>query len=55
MTCSNKYCPVFIVCQKKHKPCQSKPFAGILQNGYRAMAAQEQKMRMSSIDYRGNF
>lgn len=54
MTCSNKSCPIFIVCQKKHKSCQSST-SRVLYNGYRVMAAQEQRMRMASIEFKGDF
>ena len=55
MTCTNTSCSIFIICQKKDKPCPSnRTRTVIVHNGYRAMAMQEQQMRMSAIDFTGN-
>jgi len=62
MTCKNSSCSIWITCQKKAHPCPAGIYAGtlgtripIVQNGYKAMAAQEHKMRMSSIEFKGDF
>ncbi len=57
MTCTNTSCTIFMTCQiKTRKPClASRARIPVVQNGYRAMAAQEQQMRMSSIEFKGDF
>jgi hypothetical protein len=58
MTCANTSCSIFPVCQNKtRKPCPaSRSFkVHVVHNGYRAMAAQEQQMRNSSIEFKGDF
>lgn len=55
--CTNASCAIFVVCQNKSKPCPaSRSFkVHVVQNGYRAMARQEYAMRMSSIEFKGDF
>jgi hypothetical protein len=57
MTCTNAACAIFTVCQNKYrKPCPARFFkTTIVHNGYAAMARQEQRMRMSSIDFSGDW
>ena len=56
MTCTNAACAIWITCQKKHRPCPGNAsFTRIMHNGYAAMAMQEQRMRMSAIDYSGDW
>jgi len=62
MTCKNSSCSIWITCQKKDHPCPAGIYAGILgtripvvQNGYKAMARQEHLMRLSSIEFSGDF
>jgi hypothetical protein len=47
-----------IGCQKMHRPmpqCVAVPQVRVAKNGYRAMAFQEQRMRMDAIEFRGDF
>lgn len=56
MTCINSPCPIFITCQKKDRSCPGSAVrSSIVQNGYKVMAAQEQRARMSAIDFKGDF
>jgi hypothetical protein len=56
MTCVNTTCAIFVVCQNKTKPCPGNTtFTRIVHNGYAAMAAQEQAMRNSAIDFSGDW
>lgn len=56
MTCDNQSCNIFVVCQKKHLPCPGNtPKTRIVYNGYRTMAMQEQTMRASAIEFKGDF
>lgn len=52
--CTNTACAIFIVCQKKDLPCPGK-LAQPVRNGYAAMAAQEQKLRASAIEFGGTW
>jgi len=54
--CTNTTCAIFVVCQNKHKPCPGNAsFTRIVHNGYAAMARQEYAMRMSAIDFAGDW
>lgn len=55
MTCLNSSCAIYMTCQKKHKPCPGNAPSARRTNGYAAMAWQEQRMRMSSIDFSGDW
>ena len=56
MTCDNITCSIFIICQNKDRPCPANTSrTRIIHNGYRTMALQEQKIRMDSIDFNGDF
>jgi hypothetical protein len=54
--CTNTTCPIWVTCQKKATPFPAcSGTTRVLQNGYAAMAQQEQSMRMSAIDYSGDW
>jgi hypothetical protein len=56
MTCTNATCAIYIVCQNKDLPCPGNATLNkVIRNGYAAMARQEQRMRMSSIDFSGDW
>lgn len=57
MTCPNPACTLHTVCQRKDNPpagCTA-PRTRIVRNGYATMAMEEQRMRMSAIEFRGDF
>jgi len=56
MTCTNARCSIFIICQNKTKPCPANTARTVIvHNGYAAMARTEQAMRMSAINFKGDW
>jgi hypothetical protein len=55
MTCTNARCLYWITCQKKERPCPASGLGAVMRNGYAAMAAQEQSMRMAAINFKGDW